>query len=132
MAIRIWVEAAGKCHWCGESLEPEEASFDHYMPLGLGGSDGIENIVLACAPCNLSKGNLHPRVAELWMREGLPRCWALEIFAFEQGQERPGDCFFTLATFEELEGGKHRMVEPPLAGSSCDNPRCPDCAMEVS
>jgi 5-methylcytosine-specific restriction endonuclease McrA len=49
----------GFCFYCGELLY---ASFDkdihieHKIPLSRGGSNNIENIVLSCAPCNLSKG----------------------------------------------------------------------------
>jgi 5-methylcytosine-specific restriction endonuclease McrA len=33
---------------------------DHVTPLALEGSDGPENIVLACSHCNQSKGAKHP------------------------------------------------------------------------
>lgn len=33
---------------------------DHIIPLCLGGNNGIKNIQLLCAPCNLGKGAKHP------------------------------------------------------------------------
>ena len=33
---------------------------DHVVPLALGGSNGPENLVIACPTCNCSKGHSHP------------------------------------------------------------------------
>lgn len=49
----------GLCYWCGEKVG-RHYHVDHVMPLALGGSNGPENIVIACAPCNLSKNAKHP------------------------------------------------------------------------
>ena len=40
--------AAGKLHW------------EHIIPVALGGPDSIDNMVRACAPCNLEKGARDP------------------------------------------------------------------------
>ena len=54
-----WVELvaqhAGRCAYCGES-GPLHA--DHRVPLSRGGTNTIENILPACARCNLRKGSL--------------------------------------------------------------------------
>lgn len=44
-----------RCYWCSVKLD---ASFhiDHVWPLSKGGSNGPENLCLACAPCNRKKG----------------------------------------------------------------------------
>ena len=56
----------GKCFW-GRKVNPEcdvslENGFhaDHVVPLIKGGSNGMENLVLACPSCNLRKGTKHP------------------------------------------------------------------------
>jgi len=49
----------GRCFWCGEKVGVHY-HVDHVVPLALGGSNGPENLVIACAPCNLSKGAKHP------------------------------------------------------------------------
>jgi 5-methylcytosine-specific restriction endonuclease McrA len=49
----------GKCFYCGKSLNGVY-DIDHVMPLALGGSNGPENIVLACPHCNGSKHAKHP------------------------------------------------------------------------
>ena len=48
----------GRCFWCHEKLT--EYHVDHVIPLAGGGGNGIENIVVSCPRCNLSKGAKHP------------------------------------------------------------------------
>lgn len=55
---RIYEEQEGRCFYCGIPLFwdiPYDIHADHVMPLKRGGSNKASNIVLACAPCNLSK-----------------------------------------------------------------------------
>ena len=49
----------GHCYWCGVKVG-KKYHVDHVIPLALGGSNGPENIVIACPPCNLSKNAKHP------------------------------------------------------------------------
>lgn len=48
-----------KCWWCGKSLEGGY-HIDHRIPLARGGSNDPSNLVLTCAPCNLSKQDKLP------------------------------------------------------------------------
>ena len=48
----------GQCWYCSGQMEKYHV--DHRIPLSRGGSNSIENLVLACAPCNLSKGAKMP------------------------------------------------------------------------
>src|SRR3546814_18918243 len=43
-----------KCWYCGTKLTAYHV--DHRIPLARGGSNGPENLVIACPACNLSKG----------------------------------------------------------------------------
>ena len=48
----------GKCYWCNCNINKENSSsfhFDHYVPLAKGGMNLIENIVISCPSCNMSK-----------------------------------------------------------------------------
>lgn len=45
----------GRCYWCGAAVG-DNYHVDHVIPLAKGGSNGPENLVIACPPCNLSKG----------------------------------------------------------------------------
>lgn len=47
------------CRYCGAKAE----HMDHVIPRVQGGSDKPENLVAACAPCNLSKGGRTPEQA---------------------------------------------------------------------
>lgn len=49
----------GKCYWC-DCKVGNDYHVDHIIPLSRGGSNGPENIAIACAPCNLSKHNKLP------------------------------------------------------------------------
>ena len=49
----------GRCFWCGNRLE-DLYHVDHVTPLALGGGNGMENLVVACAHCNQSKNAKHP------------------------------------------------------------------------
>lgn len=46
----------GRCHICGEYPDPDDLHLDHVIPLSLGGDHSRENLRVACARCNLSKG----------------------------------------------------------------------------
>jgi 5-methylcytosine-specific restriction endonuclease McrA len=43
----------GKCYYC--HVDIGQYHVDHRVPLYRGGSDGAENLVCACGPCNLRK-----------------------------------------------------------------------------
>lgn len=46
-------------------------TLDHVVPKAHGGSDGLSNRVLACAPCNADKGDRMPTAEELSALEAL-------------------------------------------------------------
>jgi|SRR3954463_5375305 len=52
----------GKCYYCHKKLGKERKSWvaEHVIPLSRGGSNSIDNIVIACIPCNLRKGSKLP------------------------------------------------------------------------
>jgi 5-methylcytosine-specific restriction endonuclease McrA len=45
-----------RCHICGKKCKPNEIHLDHLVPLADGGTHAPENIAVACASCNLSRG----------------------------------------------------------------------------
>ena len=48
----------GSCCWHCKDLFPiEELTLDHVIPKSKGGSNSLENLWLACFPCNNSRGN---------------------------------------------------------------------------
>lgn len=54
----VFDASGGKCHYCGVTLDLSgKWHVDHRMPKALMGSDDLSNLVAACAPCNLRKGD---------------------------------------------------------------------------
>jgi 5-methylcytosine-specific restriction endonuclease McrA len=47
----------------------DDLTFDHLVPRSKGGLTEWENVVAACSPCNLRKGNLLPKEARLWPKQ---------------------------------------------------------------
>lgn len=56
----------GQCYYC-KCQVGDSYHVDHAIPLSRGGSNGPENIVIACQPCNQSKGAKLPHE---WVQGG--------------------------------------------------------------
>ncbi len=54
------------CQYCGAR---EDLTFDHLVPRSKGGHTTWENVVTACSPCNLRKGDRLARQVEMWPRQ---------------------------------------------------------------
>ncbi|WP_137391190.1 HNH endonuclease [Rhodoligotrophos defluvii] len=51
------------CQYCGAR---DDLTFDHVIPRSKGGQTTWDNVVAACAPCNLAKGGMLPAQARMW------------------------------------------------------------------
>jgi 5-methylcytosine-specific restriction endonuclease McrA len=60
--FNVFLRDAFSCQYCGS---PEDLTFDHVLPRSRGGRTTWENIVTACAPCNLRKGGRYVREAAM-------------------------------------------------------------------
>ena len=60
--FNLFLRDAFTCQYCGA---PDDLTFDHIMPRSRGGRTSWENIVTACAPCNLRKGGRTPKEANM-------------------------------------------------------------------
>ncbi|MFJ3088945.1 HNH endonuclease [Streptomyces sp. NPDC086838] len=51
-----------RCHYCHTPLAPDlsDATLDHYIPWSLWRANDLANLVLACHPCNETKGAALP------------------------------------------------------------------------
>jgi len=65
------------CQYCGS---PQHLTFDHVVPRRLGGRTSWENILTACAPCNMKKGGRTPKQArmQLQLEPIRPTSWQLQ------------------------------------------------------
>lgn len=54
----VFEKSGGRCFYCGTALSLEGRwHIEHQMPRALMGPDELVNLVAACAPCNLAKGD---------------------------------------------------------------------------
>jgi hypothetical protein len=54
----VFEKSGGRCFYCGAVLSLDgKWHIEHQMPRALMGPDDLVNLVAACAPCNLSKGD---------------------------------------------------------------------------
>lgn len=53
----IYIRDDNRCQYCGRRFTASELSLDHVVPVSRGGRSSWENVVCACLPCNVRKGN---------------------------------------------------------------------------
>ena len=53
------------CQYCGDRFPTQDLTFDHVMPRSKGGKTTWDNVVAACARCNLVKGDRTPHAASM-------------------------------------------------------------------
>jgi 5-methylcytosine-specific restriction endonuclease McrA len=58
--FNLFLRDAFCCQYCGSR---DDLTFDHVQPRSRGGRTSWENIITACARCNLAKGGRTPREA---------------------------------------------------------------------
>ena len=63
--FNLFLRDAFACQYCGST---DDLTFDHLIPRSRGGRTTWENILTACAPCNLAKGGRTPKEAEMPVR----------------------------------------------------------------
>ena len=52
----LYLKSGDRCHYCGVGLNKDNRTIDHIKPKNLGGNNDFDNLVIACKPCNSSKG----------------------------------------------------------------------------
>ncbi|MEW5908481.1 MAG: HNH endonuclease [Thermodesulfobacteriota bacterium] len=52
--------AKGVCHWCRNTVLPNELTMDHIIPVSRGGKSTKGNLVPSCKTCNTKKKYLLP------------------------------------------------------------------------
>ena len=55
--FNVFLRDRFECQYCGSR---DELTFDHLLPRSKGGQTTWENVVAACSPCNLRKGDKMP------------------------------------------------------------------------
>jgi HNH endonuclease len=57
LRFRVLASCGFACRYCGRKAPQVELHIDHILPLSRGGEDVEQNMVAACAECNLGKNN---------------------------------------------------------------------------
>lgn len=80
MKKAVWEKTGGRCWYCGFMTVSrgignyrEEPNIDHQQPCSRGGETRIENLVLACAQCNMEKRLSNVDEFREVVRDGDPR-----------------------------------------------------------
>lgn len=63
--FNVFLRDRFECVYCGS---PSDLTFDHLVPKSKGGLTTWDNVVTACAPCNLKKSNKSCRQVGMWPR----------------------------------------------------------------
>ncbi|MGE0383736.1 MAG: HNH endonuclease [Gammaproteobacteria bacterium] len=59
----LFLRDGNLCIYCGDEFPDGALTRDHVVPLSRGGRDRWSNVVAACRPCNIRKGNRRPEEA---------------------------------------------------------------------
>lgn len=61
----VYLRDCGECVYCFRKLGPREATYDHLVPVSVGGLTTMVNLAVACELCNTTRGDVR---FTLWMR----------------------------------------------------------------
>ena len=64
--FNVFLRDSFTCQYCGEPFGAPDLTFDHVIPRSRGGTTTWRNVVTACSPCNLLKGDKLPRQAGMY------------------------------------------------------------------
>jgi 5-methylcytosine-specific restriction endonuclease McrA len=78
--FNVFLRDRFSCQYCGEWFPTHDLTFDHVLPRSRGGRTTWDNVVTACAPCNLMKGDrlLFEVGMGLLSRPGQPSTYQLQ------------------------------------------------------
>jgi len=78
--FNVFLRDRFECQYCANARPTHELTFDHVIPRSRGGRTSWDNVVTACGPCNLRKGNHLPRECRMMPRQEprQPTSWELQ------------------------------------------------------
>lgn len=78
--FNVFLRDSFTCQYCGDVFSTENLTFDHVIPRSRGGTSLWNNVVTACSPCNLTKGNRLPNESGMYPLTAprQPTAWELQ------------------------------------------------------
>jgi len=78
--FNVFLRDRFSCQYCGNGFSASDLTFDHVVPRSKGGRTNWSNVVAACSPCNLRKGNKLPGQCNMHplLRPSAPNMWQLQ------------------------------------------------------
>lgn len=76
------------CQYCGATPGRPLLTLDHIVPRSRGGQTTWENVVTACRPCNMRKGNRTPEEAGMTLRKQAGRPHYLAFLLLTEASAR--------------------------------------------
>jgi 5-methylcytosine-specific restriction endonuclease McrA len=78
--FNVFLRDRFSCQYCGNGFSASDLTFDHVVPRSKGGRTNWTNVVAACSPCNLRKGNKLPGQCNMHplLRPSAPNMWQLQ------------------------------------------------------
>jgi len=64
--FNVFLRDSFSCQYCAGGFRAEDLTFDHVVPRSRGGRTTWDNVVTACAPCNLRKGHRLPKAVRMY------------------------------------------------------------------
>lgn len=64
LRFAIFARDAFTCRYCGKQADERPLHIDHIVPVAKGGTNDEQNLVTACADCNLGKADRSPSFAQ--------------------------------------------------------------------
>lgn len=55
--IAVWNKYGHKCAYCGKTIDINDFTIDHVIPVSAGGASSFENYLPCCKSCNMYKAD---------------------------------------------------------------------------
>ena len=73
---RAFITHGANCFYCDQPVDAENYTVDHIDPKSMGGTEELQNLAIACKPCNRAKQNdplliFKPSANNDWLRAKL-------------------------------------------------------------
>ena len=104
--FNVFLRDRFQCQYCGCK---DDLTFDHVIPRSKGGRTTWENVVTACAPCNLMKGGKLPQHAKMHPRHTPHRPTVTELRSNAFKSASPSAPAVGLSHAERKASGRGRL-----------------------